>query len=189
MLIFFCVLSATQLSWICFSFLVAFLVHEYFYVRKNIYSIYTTSLIFIGRLDRRHAPESPMKPKVFYPSLWLLGAISIIGLFGQNVAIAALITFALGDSLSTIFGERIGKHKLPYNKTKSLEGTLIFFIITFVTIFSAFLLVGYFYWIPALVSALVGSISESVIPTNYWLDDNFVVPVGVGVVLYLTRVF
>ncbi|NVM56038.1 MAG: hypothetical protein HWN66_20235 [Candidatus Helarchaeota archaeon] len=188
-LIFFGILSVIQLSWICLSLFISFLIHEYFYVKKNISGIYTKTLIFVGRLDRRYNPESPGEPRPFYSSLWLLAAISLIGLFGQNVAIAAIITFALGDTLSTLVGERIGKHKLPYNKTKSVEGTLVFFGITFLGVFFAFIWSGHLYWLPALISASVGCISESLIPTNYWLDDNFVVPVSVGVVLYLTRVF
>ncbi|HUX98085.1 MAG TPA: hypothetical protein VMV49_00905 [Candidatus Deferrimicrobium sp.] len=184
----FCAISAIQLSWICFSIFLAFLIHEYFYVKKQIYSVFTKTLIFIGRLDRKQDTAAPPTAKPFYPTLWLVAGIAIIGLFGQMIAIAAIITFAFGDSFSTIIGERIGKHKLFYNKTKSVEGTIAFFIFTFLLILGFYFLGGYFYWLPALISALTGSLIESFIPSNYWLDDNFAVPVGVGLVLYLTRV-
>ena len=183
----FAVLSTIQLSWICFSIFVCFVIHEYFYVKQHIFSIYTTTLIFIGRLDRRYDPESS-SPKPFYPTLWLLAGIAIIGLFGKFVAIAAILTFALGDGFSTIVGKRIGKHKLPYNKTKSIEGSIVFFLASFLGVFGIYILAGYWHWLPALVSALVGSVIESAIPSNFWLDDNFAVPVGVGVVLYFTKI-
>ncbi|NVM30521.1 MAG: hypothetical protein HWN65_16900 [Candidatus Helarchaeota archaeon] len=195
----FALFGIIQLGWICFSILMAFLIHEYFYVRKNIYGMYTKTLIFVGRLDRRYDPNSQENPKPFYPTMWLLAALSIFGLIvyihalyivaildvAVLAVIGAVVAFTFGDSLSTMVGEQFGKHKLPYNKIKSIEGTLAFFGITFVGIIIVLIIGGQFNWIVALIAALVGSISESIIPTNHWLDDNFVVPVSVAVVLYL----
>lgn len=189
LMLIFVIISPIQLSWICLSILTAFLFHEYFYVKKQIYSIYTLSLILIGRLDRRNNSKFSKSPRPFYPTLWLLGAIAVIGLFGQKVALAAIVTFAFGDFISTIVGEQWGKHKLPYNKTKSLEGSLAFFLITFAGVYLVFFFTGFDYLLAAVISASVGSIIESLIPTNYWLDDNFAVPVGVGLVLYFSRIF
>lgn len=197
------VFGLTILAWISFSILIAFLIHEYFYVKKGIYGMYTKTLIFVGRLDRRYDPNSPNNPKPFYPTMWLLAAISIIGLFvyiheefftallpmAIIAAMGAVITFTFGDSFSTMVGERFGNHKLPYNKSKSIEGTLTFFGTSFIGIYIVFLMTGSFQWIPALIAALVGSIAESLIPTNHWLDDNFVVPISVTVVLYLIQLF
>jgi dolichol kinase len=186
-MIFFCIISPIQLSWICFSLFVAFAIHEYFYVRRNTSGIYTRTLIFIGRMDRKPNSETSAKPKPFLPTLWILAAISIIGLFGKNIALSALIAFALGDSLSAILGERFGRHKLIYNRTKSFEGSLIFFVVTFIGVYCVYYLVGSTAWIPALIAASVGTFVESLIPTSYWLDDNFVVPVGVGLILYFSQ--
>lgn len=188
-MIFFCALSSIQLSWICFSIFICFLIHEYFFVIRNTASIYTKALIFIGRMDRKPNSDSSEKPKPFYPTLWVLAGISIIGLFGQSIALSAIIAFALGDSLSAIFGEQFGRHKLPYNKTKSFEGSLAFFIATFIGVFCVYFTIGIAAWIPALLSAGIGAVIESIIPTGFWLDDNFVVPVGVGLVLYFTQIF
>ncbi|MHA1650162.1 MAG: hypothetical protein ACTSYB_08205 [Candidatus Helarchaeota archaeon] len=182
----FAILSPIELSWICFNFFIMFLLHEIFYVKLNISGIYTKTLIFIGRLERNNN-NNPQNPKLFFPTLWLLGAISIIGLFGQLITIAAIITFALGDSLSTIIGERIGHHKLPYNKTKSIEGSLVFFTISFLGVLCAYHLANQTAWIPALVAGLSGCLIESVIPSKFWLDDNFAVPVSVGSLLFLVQ--
>ncbi len=187
-MLFFVITSATQLSLICLSILVAFLLHEFFYVRMNIYSIYTTSLIFVGRLDRKNPPDSTDDPRPFLPTLWLLGSIAVIGLFGRDIAVAAIIAFGFGDFVSTIVGERLGKHKLPYNKSKSLEGSIAFFGITFLGVILAYYFgvwTGTNFLLTALITASVGSVFESLIPTGYWLDDNFVVPVGVSTVLFL----
>lgn len=186
-MIFFSIISPIQLSWICFSLFVSFSIHEYFYVRRNTSGIYTRTLIMIGRMDRKPNSEISTRPKPFLPTLWILAAISIIGLFGEDITLSALIAFALGDSLSAILGEKFGRHKLFYNKTKSLEGSITFFVVTFIGVYCVFYLAGNIAWIPALIAASVGTLIESLIPTSYWLDDNFVVPVGVGVILYFTR--
>lgn len=186
-MIFFCIISPIQLSWICFSLFVAFSIHEYFYVRRNTSGIYTRTLIMIGRMDRKSNSESAAKPKPFLPTLWILAAISIVGLFTEYIALSAIIAFALGDSLSAILGERFGRHKLIYNKTKSLEGSLTFFGVTFIGVYCVWYLVGIIAWIPALIAASVGAFIESLIPTSHWLDDNFVVPVGVGFFLFFTQ--
>jgi dolichol kinase len=188
-MIFFCIISPIQLSWICFSLFVVFSIHEYFYVRRNTPGIYTRTLIFIGRMDRKSNSETTAKPKPFLPTLWVLAAIAIIGLFGENIALSAIIAFALGDSLSAIIGERFGRHKLIYNRTKSLEGSLAFFGVTFIGVYCVYYLVGITAWIPALIAASVGTLIESLIPTSHWLDDNFIVPVGVGFVLFFTQIF
>ena len=192
-------ISSIQLSLICLSMFITFLLHEYFYVRRNIVSLFTVSLIFIGRLDRKKSSNTSSDRKPFFPTLWLLGSIAIIGLFGQSIALAAVIAFAFGDFLSTIVGERIGKHKLPYNKSKSIEGSIAFFGITFLGVSLSFFFLGvslsffwngYNYLFAALVAASVGSISESIIPTGHWFwDDNFVVPVSVSVALFLVSIF
>jgi len=184
---FFSIPSSTQLSWICFSLFVAFFIHEYFYVKSNVFGIYTRALIFLGRMDQKTNSSTPEKHKPFLPTLWVLAAISIIGLFGKDIALSAIIAFALGDSLSAIIGERFGRHKLLYNKTKSFEGSLTFFVVTFIGVYCVYFFGGGSAWIPALIAASVGAVIESLIPTNHWLDDNFIVPVAVGFILYFTQ--
>ena len=184
----FCILSPITLAWICLSFFIMFLIHEIFYVKLHISGIYTKTLIFVGRLERKNN-ESSESPKTFYPTLMVFAAIAIIALLGQMVAIAAVITFAFGDSFSAIVGERFGKYKLPYNKTKSILGTIVFFVTSFIAVAITYFVAGQSPWVPALIAASVGSIVESVIPTNFWLDDNLAVPVSVAIVLFLVQIF
>ncbi|MHA1357392.1 MAG: diacylglycerol/polyprenol kinase family protein [Candidatus Helarchaeota archaeon] len=186
-MIIFCIYSQIILSWISFSFFLLFLLHEIFYVIFKVPSVYTKTLIFIGRLERNRN-SNPAAPKLFYPTLLVLGSIAIIGLFGKMIAIATVITFAFGDSLSALVGERIGTHKLPYNKTKSVEGSLVFFTASFVGVFLAYIVAGMVAWPAALISGVVGAGIESVIPTSFWLDDNAPVPVGVGLALYVASI-
>jgi dolichol kinase len=82
-----------------------------------------------------------------------------------DAVIAALLIMALGDGMSTIIGRK-GKIKLPYNRKKTLEGTLAFFAVS---------LVGY----PFVGSIIipVAAIAAVVEGLDLPMDDNLTVPI------------
>ncbi len=86
---------------------------------------------------------------------------------------AGIFILAVGDSFSTIIGAE-GKHRLPYNRKKTVEGTIAFFIFSL----PAYLFVG-----PAIIPvALVAALVEGLdIP----LDDNLVIPAVCSVMFLL----
>jgi dolichol kinase len=57
-----------------------------------------------------------------------LGILFAIGILRSDVAaaISVILILALGDGLATFVGTKYGKHKLPWNRNKSLEGTIGF---------------------------------------------------------------
>lgn len=96
-------------------------------------------------------------------------------LFGQNLAVAnaAILTLALGDSLSTLVGTRWGKHPLIFNPKKTWEGSITFLIAAFLGALTQVPLLA------ALVGAIAGAISEAYSP----IDDNLIIPLVVGTVI------
>ena len=64
---------------------------------------------------------------------FFIGIILTLYFFGFNMAIAnsAILMLLIGDSASTIIGKKFGRHKLPFNISKSVEGSLAFFIVGF----------------------------------------------------------
>ncbi len=57
-----------------------------------------------------------------------LGILFALGLLRSNplAAIAVILMFGLGDGFATYTGTTYGKHKLPWNRNKTMEGTLGF---------------------------------------------------------------
>jgi dolichol kinase len=99
---------------------------------------------------------------------FFLGIILTIYLFQFNMAIAnaAIIILLFGDSASTIFGKKYGKTLLPFNKNKTIVGTLAFFVVA---------LIGAWTQVPllsALFGALFGALTEAYSP----IDDNIPIP-------------
>jgi glycerol-3-phosphate acyltransferase PlsY len=98
--------------------------------------------------------------------------------FPRDVAVLALSFLAVGDSMATIVGKRIGKTRLLGKKT--LEGDLACFVCCIAVGF-----IGYFAglevsWLAILVGSLAATIAEAIpLPLN----DNLTVPLFAGLVM------
>ena len=132
---------------------------------------------------RRLGRPGIQKVKLQGTILLLSGVLVTLLLFPRNIVYASVAIVALGDSVATIVGVLIGKHKLPYSKSKTLEGTLSGFVAAF---FGAALFVTSF---QAFLGAFGGMLIESAINlqkvkeaslkgmVNFFLNDNFLIPV------------
>ncbi len=119
------------------------------------------------RVERDYEKKLPGKGAL----LFFLGAIVTMLLFQQQrIVLAALCVAIYGDAASTVFGIRLGKHRIAGKKT--LEGTLGGILASF------FFLSFIFHWQLALIAAVVGMLAE-LLP----VDDNFTIPIAVGLTL------
>lgn len=124
---------------------------------------------FVETFERKHAPLPG------YGSAWYVVGLllSCLLIHDINYLASAVAVFAFGDAASTIFGRR-GSLLLPYNKKKTLEGTLGFVLFSL----SCFFFVGW-YAIPlALFAAFVESLPLGI-------DDNLGIPLACSIFFYL----
>jgi len=104
-----------------------------------------------------------------------LGIMIAYLLFGK-LAVVGIVTLAVGDSLSTLAGKIWGKHPLFYNREKTWEGCVAFFLSTF----------GVLIFLADLRSALlVASVSALLESARLPVDDNFLIPVSATALVYL----
>jgi dolichol kinase len=135
---------------------------------------------FIGLWERDGVKSKfPGKGMIFY----LVGALLVLQLFERRIALAAIMVLAFGDSVSHIVGGKYGKLRNIFNwkSNKLLEGTIA-------GIFAGFL--GAWVFVPfswAFLGAAGAMIAEVVkIDFNEKsLDDNIVVPLIAGTVMFL----
>jgi len=124
-------------------------------------------LHIVQRVERDYEKHLPGKGAL----LFFLAAIITIVLFQEKaIVLGALCVAVYGDAASTVFGLRFGKHKIAGKKT--LEGT--FGGIAASLFFLSFL----FQWPVAIAAAFIGMIAE-LLP----FDDNFTIPIAVGLAL------
>ena len=126
----------------------------------------------IEKLERRETRF------IGYGSAWLvIGFIFTIVFFTDIDKILAILwILGIGDGFSTLFGIN-GKHKLFYNKNKTVEGTLALFISG---------LVGYIFIGPQIIILSFGcSFIESIPFSKIGLDDNITIPIVGTIILKL----
>ncbi len=112
------------------------------------------------------------------------GVLATVVLFGVvleapfYVSAAGMIALAMGDSVSTLAGMKLGRHRLPYNRRKSAEGTALGAASAFAGVVVYMLAQGVGVEVSlalALASATAGMLTET-LPLG--VDDNLTVPLG-----------
>ena len=134
------------------------------------------NLLFISTVTHHAASQAELYEFAATPIYFAVGILLALLLFPPPISSAAIAIFALGDSAASIFGGLVSKRPLPFNKTKTLEGSLAGFFFAF--------LAGSFFISPlkALVGAAVAMIVEYLpLPVN----DNILVPLCTGLTLML----
>lgn len=114
---------------------------------------------------------------------FFLGAFLTLLIFRNtpDIVVAGIIVLALGDSASTLGGVAYGRHKIPYNREKSIEGSIAGFGAAFIgllvlTPLSIFVSVG---------ASLIGMVAES-LPLG--VDDNITVPIAASFSIWILTV-
>jgi len=134
---------------------------------------------FLERFERPEARRVfPGRGAFFY----ILGAFVVISLLEKPIAMASIMILALGDSSSHLIGGYIGRMRHPFSDTKFIEGHVAGALIG---------TCGAMFFVPplvALVGAAVAMFAEGIdvgFGGNWILDDNLVVPVVAGAVIFL----
>lgn len=111
-----------------------------------------------------------------YGAFWYVVGALLLALFLGNAheIAAAILVLAAGDSAATIFGI-LGRHPLPYNRRKTWEGSLAFFVFSL----PACLFVG---WIGIALAAIAAAVESLVAP----VDDNLLIPVTAILLFIIT---
>lgn len=107
------------------------------------------------------------------------GCFAVYMLFPKNIAIASILTLAIGDSLTHIIGKYFGEIKSPFDKTKNIEGTVVAFFIT------ALAIMKFVSFQQAIVATLIAMIIEMV-PVRVFklrIDDNLLMPIVAGAIM------
>ena len=114
---------------------------------------------------------------------YLAGATFVLLLFPKQIALAALMILTLGDSCSHLAGKYLGFTKNPFNQQKLIEGTVAGI---FVGALGAAFFVPFF---KAFTAATIAMLVEAV-EIKIWrkpLDDNLIIPLLAGFVLWTIR--
>jgi dolichol kinase len=157
----------------------------YLYKRGVRLPVFATLVDMAEREDvKKHSPGRG----TFRFFFGVLATMLIFGtLLGSPFYLVAsgILVLALGDSMSTLAGKRLGRRKLPYNREKSVEGSLIGAGYAFLGVL---LYLAIFHGVEAghaaklaLAAAAAGMFVES-LPLR--IDDNFLIPLASSAAVY-----
>jgi dolichol kinase/phosphoserine phosphatase len=146
------------------------------YVISELLRMAGKNLPFISAVTRHAAAQEELYEFAVAPIYFAVGILLALLLFRVPISSAAIAIFALGDSTASIFGGIISKRPLPFNRAKTLEGSLAGFLFA--------LLAGSFFIPP--IKALVGAaVAVTVEYLPLPVNDNVSVPLCTGLVLAL----
>jgi dolichol kinase/phosphoserine phosphatase len=134
-------------------------------------------LPIISTITRNAASQAELYEFTAAPLYFAVGVLATLLLFPAPINSAAIAIFVLGDSMASLFGGYISKKPLPFNKAKTLEGSVIGFVFAF--------LGGAFFispWIALIGAAVAMAIESLPLPVN----DNILIPLFTGLALMLT---
>jgi len=116
---------------------------------------------------------------------FLVGCLLVLQLFERDIALASIMILTFGDSVSHLFGWHFGRKKHPLNCLKSIEGNIAGGITGFL---------GAMFFVsplPALLASFGAMTAEAVElkMNNKIIDDNVIVPLVAGTIIYLMRIY
>lgn len=139
---------------------------------------------FLKHFEREEMKKTfPGKGMIYF----FVGVLLAMKLFEKDIALAAIMILALGDSVSHLIGGRYGQLKNIFNgkSKKLLEGTLAG---TVAGALGAALFVPVPEAILGSAAAMIAEVIEIDLNKNT-LDDNLVVPLAAGTVMLLIRMY
>jgi len=114
--------------------------------------LFLAFLYLLAELIRRKGKEIPIitdiieycaypeekKGWILPPFLFSISMFIVLYFYPITAAYVAILAMSLGDGLAAIFGKLVGKRRIPYSQNKTLEGSFVCFLVTFLS--SLFLL-------------------------------------------------
>jgi dolichol kinase len=106
-------------------------------------------------------------------------SISILFLLPKELFLIGSLPLIVGDGFAGVIGYKFGKHKIPWNKQKTLEGSLAFFFVSLIS-----LAIFFNIYISFLISILA-TIIESALKKG----ENFLLPMSLIAIAKIFGIF
>jgi len=148
------------------------------FVVSKLYKVGVKLPVFAKVIDLAERPGVVLENPAAGTLSFFLGSLVTLLVFSFDfyVACASIMILGAGDSISTLFGKRFGRRRIPYNPEKSVEGSLAG---TFAAVAGASILV------PAEIAVIggIGGMFAESLPAG--IDDNLLVPLFAGAAMSL----
>ena len=132
-----------------------------------------------GFMMREHENDS-IKKNLNGASYVFIGATVALWIFPKIIFITAFAMLIVCDIAAALIGRRYGKRKFL---SKSLEGTLAFFLFSIIVVLFAPKVESLF--LEFVIGAIGGAVGAIVENVSYgWADDNLTIPISIGLTMW-----
>jgi len=133
-----------------------------------------------GFMLRKHELDSKKK-NLNGATYVLISALICVIIFPKMFFITAFSILIISDSMAALIGRKYGRHKFL---SKSLEGTLAFFVSASIVVLFTPKVEGLFSeYLIGIISAFVGAIVENI--SFGFADDNLTIPLSIGLTMWI----
>jgi dolichol kinase len=133
-----------------------------------------------GFLLRKHELDAKKRNLNGATYVFISALLSVI-IFPKVIFITAFTILIVCDSMAALIGRKFGRHKFL---SKSLEGTLAFFISAIIVVLLTPKVEGHLWeYAIGIIAAAVGAIVENI--SHGLADDNLSIPLSVGLTMWL----
>jgi len=135
---------------------------------------------FLNNFEGKQKGKLPARAVIFA----VAGSLLVLQLFPRDIALASIAILIFADPISHLIGRFLGKTQSPIDKRKNIEGHLAGALIS--SLIAMFFVPVYM----ALTASLTAMIFESLIIEiqNIQLDDNLIIPLAAGTIMYVLRI-
>ncbi len=137
------------------------------------------SVPIAGHTFKIMARREELEKRTFIGTVYFWGlTILIIAFLPPTQAVATVMISSFGDAAAAIIGKALGGPRIPYNKRKTVIGSVAMFLVSV-----ASCLVAGIQLYPSLFASGISTIAESLTRTS--VNDELTVPVVAGISLYI----
>ncbi len=134
-----------------------------------------------GHTFKIMARKEELEKRTFIGTVYFWGlTILIIAFLPPAQAAAAIMISSFGDAAAAIIGKIIGGPHIPYNKRKTISGSIAMFMVSVLSC-----LIAGIKLYPSIFVSGVSTIVESL--TKESVNDEITVPITAGLFLYIVR--
>ena len=149
------------------------------YLTSEILRLEGRSLPLFTWITKRGSYSEEQQSIVATPIWFALGVFSTITLFPFDLALIGVLTLTIGDPVASLVGlSTRWNHPIPFNRRKSIEGTLAGLIVSW-TVCSLFTEPE-----TAFIGCTAGMLTEAM-PVN--LNDNVTIPIATCTMIYILK--
>jgi HAD superfamily phosphoserine phosphatase-like hydrolase len=145
------------------------------YVASELSRLEGRNLPVVSTITRHAASQSELYGFAAAPLYFATGIVATLLLFPHPASAAAIAAFCLGDSAASLFGGMLTT-SLPFNKGKTLEGSLAGFVFAFLAAL---------FFVPPIWALVAAAVAMTIEMLPLPINDNISVPIITGAVLTL----